>query len=136
VAHSRSLPLSWWPRIVRRANSPQVYIWPKLEPHHKLVHVIQLMHMPNLKHEFGVCPHILLQVIVYGIHKVVEFAPRNVVGIPWDEFRLDASLKEFPSVAMVLPLLLYHSPPPRGIITLQIGLGKLHGRMSSNLGSM
>ncbi len=29
--HPRNSPLSWWPRIMRRANSPQAFAWPKLE---------------------------------------------------------------------------------------------------------
>jgi len=29
--HPRSSPLSWWPRIMRRANSLQTSAWPKLE---------------------------------------------------------------------------------------------------------
>jgi hypothetical protein len=37
---------------------------------------------------------------------------------------------------MVLPLLLSHCPPPCGDIAFQIGLNKLHGGMSSNLGGM
>jgi hypothetical protein len=92
--------------------------------------------MPDFEHEFGVCPHILPQVIVCGIHKVAKFAPRDVVKILWDEFGLDALFKEFPSVAMVLPFFLSHNPPPCGGITLQVGLGKLHGQMSPNLSDM
>jgi hypothetical protein len=92
--------------------------------------------VPDLKHEFGISPHILPQVFICGIHKVTEFAPRDVVEIPWNEFRLKAFLKELPCVAMVLPLLLFHSSPPCGGITLQVGLGKLHGRMPSHLGGM
>jgi hypothetical protein len=37
---------------------------------------------------------------------------------------------------MVLPFLLSYSPLPCGGIALQIGLGKLHGRMSPNLSGM
>jgi hypothetical protein len=37
---------------------------------------------------------------------------------------------------MVLPFLLSHCPPPNGGIAFQVGLGKLHGRMSSDLGGM
>ncbi len=37
---------------------------------------------------------------------------------------------------MVFPFLLSHYLPPCGNITFQIGLGKLHGRMSSNLSGM
>jgi hypothetical protein len=40
------------------------------------------------------------------------------------------------SVAMVLPFLLSHRPPPHGSVTLQVGLGKFHGRVSPNLGNM
>ncbi len=29
--HLKSFPFSWWLRIMRRANFPQVYTWPKLE---------------------------------------------------------------------------------------------------------
>jgi hypothetical protein len=94
------------------------------------------MHVPDLKHEFGVCPHVLPQVVICGIHKVAEFTPRDVIEVPWNELKLNAFLKEFPSVAMVLPFLLSHSLPPCGGITLQIRSGKLHSRMSSNLGSM
>jgi hypothetical protein len=49
------------------------------------------------------------------------------MGILWNEFQLNAFLEEFPCVAMGLPFLLIHCPPPCGSITLQIGLGKLHG---------
>jgi hypothetical protein len=94
------------------------------------------MHVPDLKHEFGINPHILLQVLVCGIHKVTKFTPQDVVGVPWDKFGLNAVLEKLPSVAMALPLLLSHCPPPRGGIAFQIGLGKLHGRMPSNLGGM
>jgi hypothetical protein len=69
-------------------------------------------------------------------HKVTEFAPQDVVRVPWDKFGFNAVLEELPNVAMVLPLLLSHCPPPCGGIAFQIGLGKLHGRMSSNLGGM
>jgi hypothetical protein len=92
--------------------------------------------MPDFENEFGICPYILPQVVICGIHKVAEFTPRDVVGVSWDELRLNAFLEEFPSVAMVLPFLLSHSPPPCGGITFQIGLSKFHGRMSSNLGGM
>jgi hypothetical protein len=85
------------------------------------------MHVPDLKHEFGISPHMLLQVIICGIHKVVEFAPRDVIEIPWNKFRLDMFFKEFPSVAMALPFLLFHYPPPRGDIAFQVELGKFHG---------
>jgi hypothetical protein len=85
------------------------------------------MHMPDVKHEFEICPHILSQVVVCGIHKVAEFAPRDVVGILQNKMKLATFLKEFPSVAMVLPLLLSYYPPPCEGITLQVGLGKLQG---------
>jgi hypothetical protein len=92
--------------------------------------------MPDLKHEFEICPHILTQVIVRNIHKVAKFGPQDVVEILWNKFGLEALLKEFPSVAMVLPFLLSHCSPPCGGITLQVGLGKLQGRTLPNLGSM
>jgi hypothetical protein len=92
--------------------------------------------MSDLKHEFGICPHILTQVVVCSIHKVTEFAPRDVIGILWNEFGLDALFNEFLGIAMVLPFLLSHCPPPCEGISLQVGLGKLHGRMSPNLGGM
>ncbi len=92
--------------------------------------------MPDLKHELGVSPHILPQIFIYGIHKVTKFAPRDVVGIPWNKFRLKAFFKEFPCVNMVLPLLLSDRPPPCGGIAFQVGLGKLHGGVPSNLGGM
>jgi hypothetical protein len=98
--------------------------------------MIQFMHVPNLKHEFRISPHILPQILICGIHKVMEFAPRNVVGIPWDKFSFNAVLEEFPNVTMVLPLLLSHYPPPCGGIAFLVGLGKLHDRMPSNLGDM
>jgi hypothetical protein len=94
------------------------------------------MHVPDFKHEFGINPHILPQVVIYGIHKVTEFAPRDVVEVPWDKFRLDGFLKKIASVAMVLPFLLSDCPPPCGGITFQVGLGELHSRMPSNLGIM
>jgi len=94
------------------------------------------MHVPDLKHEFGINPHMLPQVIICGIHKVAKFAPRDVIGIPWNKFRLNMFLKEFPSVAMALPFLLFHCLPPHGDIAFQAGFGKLHGRMSSNFGDM
>jgi hypothetical protein len=84
------------------------------------------MHVLDLKHEFGISPHILSQVVICDIHKVVEFAPCDVVEIPWDELGLNSFLKKIPNVAMVLPFLLSHCPPPCGSITFQIGLGKLH----------
>jgi hypothetical protein len=94
------------------------------------------MHVPDLKHEFGISFHILPQVLICGIHKVMEFAPRDVIGVPWDKFDLNTVLEELPSVAMALPLLLSHCPPPCGSIAFQVGLGKFHSRMSSNLNGM
>jgi len=94
------------------------------------------MHVPDLKHEFGVNLHILPQIFICGIHKVTKFAPRDVVEIPQDKFGLNAILEELLSVAMAPPFLLFHCPPPCGGIAFQVGLGKLHGRMSSNLGGM
>ncbi len=94
------------------------------------------MHVSDLKHEFGISPHILPQIFICGIHKVMEFAPQDVVEVPRDKFGLNAILEELPSVAMVLPFLLSHCPPPNGGIAFQVGLGKLHGRMSSDLGGM
>jgi hypothetical protein len=69
------------------------------------------MHVPNLKNEFEINPHILPQVFISGIHKVTKFAPQDVVKIPWNNFELDVFFEEFPSVAMVLPLLLSQCPP-------------------------
>jgi hypothetical protein len=80
------------------------------------------MHVPDLKHEFGISPHILPQVLIYGIHKVTEFAPQDVVEVPWDKFGLNAILEKLLSVAMVLPFLLSHCPPPCGGIAFQVGL--------------
>ncbi len=94
------------------------------------------MHVPGLEHEFGVSPHILPQIFICAIHKVTKFAPRNVVGVPWDKFGLDTILEKLPNVAMVLPFLLSHGPLPCGGIAFQVGLGKLHGRVPSNLGGM
>ncbi len=94
------------------------------------------MHVPDLKHEFKISPYILLQIFICGIHKVMKFAPRDVVGIPQDKFNLNAVLEELPSVAMALPFLLSHCSSPCGDIAFQVGLGKLHDRMSSNLGGM
>jgi len=94
------------------------------------------MHVPDLKHEFRISPHILSQVIICGIHKVVEFAPWDVIGIPWNKFSFNPFLKEFPSVTMVIPFLLFHCFPPCGSIAFQVRLGKFHGQMSSNLGGM
>ncbi len=70
------------------------------------------------------------------IHKVVEFTSWNVVRIFWNEFQLNEFLEEFPCVSMGLPFLLPHCPPPCGSVTLQIGLGKFHSRMSPNFGDM
>jgi hypothetical protein len=92
--------------------------------------------MLNFKHEFGVGPHILTQIVIVYIHKVTKFASRNVVGILWDEFRLNTLLEEFPCVARGLPFFLPHRPPPCGGIALQIGLGKFDGRMPTDLGGM
>jgi hypothetical protein len=78
----------------------------------------------------------LPQVLICGIHKVTEFAPRNVVGVPRDEFHLNAILEKLPRLAMVLALVLPHRPPPSGGIALQVGLSKLHGGMPTNLGGM
>jgi hypothetical protein len=72
----------------------------------------------NLKHELGISPHIMPQVFICGIHKVTEFAPRDVVEIPWNKFQLKTFLKELPSITMVLPLLLSQGSPPCGGITL------------------
>jgi hypothetical protein len=94
------------------------------------------MHVLDFKHEFGINPHILPQVFINGIHKITEFAPRNVVKIPWNKFGLDVFLKEFPNVAMVLPFILSQCLPPCSGIAFQIGLGKLHDQMSSNFGGM
>jgi hypothetical protein len=94
------------------------------------------MHVPDLKHEFEISPHILLQVVICGIHKVTEFAPQNVVEVLWNEFRFNAFPKELSSVTMVLPLLLFQCPPPCGGIAFQVRLGKLHSWMSSNLNDM
>jgi hypothetical protein len=121
---------------MRRANFFKLSLGPSWKPHHKLAHPIQLMHVPNLKHEFGISPHILPQVFICGIQKVTKFAARDVIGVPWDIFGLNAMLEELPSVAMVLFLLLSHCPPPCGDIAFQVRLGKLHGRMLSNLGGM
>jgi hypothetical protein len=84
------------------------------------------MHVPDLKHEFGISLHILPQIFIGGIHKVTEFAPRDLVEISRDELRLNAILEKLPRIAMVLPLLLFHRPPPCGGIAFQVGLGKLH----------
>ena len=65
------------------------------------------MHVLDLKHEFGISPHVLPQVLIWGIHEVAKLALRDVVRIPWDKFGLDTVLKEFPLVAMALPLLLF-----------------------------
>ncbi len=78
---------------------------PSWEPHHKMAHPVYFMHMPNLKHEFSVRPHILAQVIICCIHKVTKFSPWDVVGILWNEFQLNAFLKKFPCVAMGFPFL-------------------------------
>jgi hypothetical protein len=82
--------------------------------------------VPDLEHEFEISRHILPQVIICDIQKVTEFAPPNVVKIPWNKFGLDVFLEEFPSVTMVLPFLLSHCPPPCGGIAFQVGLGKFH----------
>jgi len=76
------------------------------------------------------------QIFIRGIHKVTKFASKNVVGVPWNKFRLELLLEELPCVAVVLPLLLLDRPPPCGGITFQVGLGKLHGGIPSNLGGM
>jgi hypothetical protein len=94
------------------------------------------MHVPDLKHEVEISPHILPQVFISGLHKVTEFAPQDVVGIPWNKFRLDVFLKKFPSVVMVLPFLLSQCPPTCSGITFQVRLSKLQGRMLSNFGGM
>jgi len=47
------------------------------------------MHVSDLKHEFGVSPHTLPKIFIYGIHKVTKLAPQDVVGVPWDKFDLD-----------------------------------------------
>jgi hypothetical protein len=78
----------------------------------------------------------LLQVFICGIHKVTKFAPRDVVEVPWDKFGLHTVLEELPNITMVLPFLLSHYPPPCGGIAFQVGLGKLHGLVLSNLGGM
>jgi len=94
------------------------------------------MHVPDLKHEFGVSLHILPQILICGIHKVTEFAPRNVIGVSRDEFRFNAILEKLPRIAMVLALLLSHRPPPCGGIAFQVGLSKLHSGMPAHLGGM
>jgi hypothetical protein len=92
--------------------------------------------MLDIKYEFGISPHILLQIFICGIQKVTKFAPRDIVRVPWDKFGIDTVLEELPNVAMVLPLLLSHCPPPCGDIAFQVRLGKLHGRMPFNLSGM
>ncbi len=62
------------------------------------------MHVPNLKHELGVSLHIMPQIFIGGIRKVTKFAPRNVVGVPWNKFRLEPLLEELPYVTVVLPV--------------------------------
>jgi hypothetical protein len=94
------------------------------------------MHVPDLKHEFGIGLHILAQIVICSIHKVTEFAPRDVVEILWDELRFDAFFEKFPRVAMVLPFLLPHCPPPCGGIAFQVRLGKLHNQVLPNFGGM
>jgi hypothetical protein len=94
------------------------------------------MHVPDFEHEFRVSLHILPQMFICGIHKVTKFAPRNVLEVPWNKFDLHTFLEELLSVTMVLPFLLSHCPPPCGDIAFQIGLAKLHGRVSSNLDGM
>jgi hypothetical protein len=89
--------------------------------------MIQLMHVPDLQHEFGISLHILPQVIICGIHKVAEFAPRDVIKIPWNKLGFDPFLKKLSSVTMVLPLLLSHCPPPCSGIAFQVKLGKFLG---------
>jgi hypothetical protein len=98
--------------------------------------MVHLMHVPHLEHKFEISPHILPQIFIRGIHKVTEFTPRDVIGISWNEFRLNAILEKLPRIAMALPLLLSHRPPPCGDIAFQVGLGKLHGGMPTNLGGM
>jgi hypothetical protein len=66
----------------------------------------------------------------------MKFSLQDVIGVPWDKFSLDTFLEELPSVTMVLPFLLSNCPSPCGSIAFQVGLGKLHSRMSSNLGGM
>ncbi len=85
------------------------------------------MHVPNLKHDIEISPHILRQVLICGIHKVMEFAPRDVVRVSWDKFSFNVVLEKLPSVAMVLPFLLSHCPPSCGGIAFQVRLGELHG---------
>jgi hypothetical protein len=63
------------------------------------------MHMSNFKHGFGVCLHILAQIIICWVHKVTKFTPWNVVKILWNEFQLNTFLQEFSCVAMALPFL-------------------------------
>jgi hypothetical protein len=94
------------------------------------------MHVSDFEHEFKINPQILLQIFIRGIHKVTKFAPRDIVRVPWNKFDLDTFFEELPNVAMVLPFLLSHCPPPCGGITFQVGLGQLHSRMLSNLGGM
>jgi len=80
--------------------------------------------------------HILPQVLICGIHKVTKFAPRNVVGVFRDEFRLNVIREKLPHIAMDLALVLPHRPPPSGGIALQVGLSKFQGGMPTNLGGM
>jgi hypothetical protein len=68
-------------------------------------HTIQLMHVPDLQHEFGINLHILPQVIICGIYKVAEFAPQYVIGIFWNKLGFNVFFKKFPCVTMVLPFL-------------------------------
>ncbi len=101
-----------------------------------MAHMVQLMHMSNFKHKFGVRLHILAQVVICCVHKVTKFASWDVIKILWNEFQFDAFFEEFPSIAMVLPFLLPHHPPPCGSIAFQIRMGKFHGRVSPNFGGM
>jgi hypothetical protein len=70
------------------------------------------MNMSDFKHEFGVRPHILAQVVICYIQKVTKFAPWDVVGILWNEFQLNAFFEEFQCVTIGLPFLLPHCPTP------------------------
>ncbi len=132
LAFSRVMKL-WEVHVSKGHNTSFGYVLNKATTFLKMK---VLKHMSDLMHEFGICLHILVQIIICRVHEVTKFAPRNVVKILWNEFQLKAFLEEFPCVAMGFPFLLPHCPPPCWNIAFSVGLGKFHGWMLPNFGGM
>jgi len=99
--------------IVRRANFPQAFAWHKLEvpsqidtnnPAHACAG--SLTWVRNKPSHIAASYHLWHS---QGRRVCISRCNRNSLN----KFGFNAFLKEFPSVTMVLPLLLSHCPPPK-----------------------